>query len=61
MDDSDVIDMLRTQLEEERVTREQLEAILTETANVLKGDPGPLKSWGWHDLPEVARKAFTER
>lgn len=34
--------------------RENLATLLTRTANALKGDPPPLTSWSWHDLPDVA-------
>ena len=42
--------------EEDRALCDKLAAILTRTADVLKGDPKPLHRHGWHDLPEVARK-----
>ena len=40
--------------ESDAVTRERMSALLTGTANVLKGEPGPLAMHGWDDLPAVA-------
>lgn len=34
--------------------RMRMAELLTRTANALKGEPEPLKSHSWHDLPEVA-------
>jgi hypothetical protein len=31
--------------------RERMAALLTGVANALRGDPGPLRRWSWHDLP----------
>ncbi len=42
--------------EEDRALCDKLSDILTRTANVLKGEPKPLRRHGWHDLPEVARR-----
>lgn len=36
--------------------RERLSSILTRTANALRGEPPPLVSWSWHDLPERVAK-----
>lgn len=38
--------------------RSKLSDLLTRTANVLKGEPGPLSSHSWHDLPESAALAM---
>lgn len=38
--------------------RDRMADILTRTANVLKGDPTPLSSHSWHDLPESALLAM---
>ena len=32
--------------------------LLTGVANALRGDPGPLHRWSWHDLPERAAAAI---
>lgn len=34
--------------------RDRMADLLTRTANALKGEPGPLSSHDWSDLPEVA-------
>lgn len=31
-----------------------MSALLTDTANALKGDPAPRHAHSWHDLPKVA-------
>jgi len=38
----------------EEATMSAMSKILTDTANVLKGDPGPLSSHSWHDLAAIA-------
>lgn len=38
--------------------RSKLADILTRTANALKGEPGPLQSHSWHDLPERVTAAM---
>lgn len=38
--------------------RIKLSDLLTRTANVLKGEPGPLSRHSWHDLPESALLAM---
>lgn len=40
--------------------RARLADLLTRTANALKGEPEPLKSHSWHDLPEVAAATVTQ-
>lgn len=40
------------------VTLAKLSSLLTRTANVLKGEPGPLSLHSWHDLPESAAAAM---
>lgn len=39
-------------------SRDRMADLLTRTANVLKGDPTPLSSHSWHDLPESAALAM---
>lgn len=39
--------------------RERMADLLTRTANALKGDPGPLRSHDWSDLPDVAASRVT--
>lgn len=41
-------------------TLDRMADLLTRTANVLKGEPGPLMMHDWSDLPEVAAKARQE-
>jgi uncharacterized protein (DUF3084 family) len=48
-------------LAEETALREKLAGILTATANALRGEPGPLASHGWSDLPERSRALLAER
>jgi hypothetical protein len=52
---------LKEDAAEARQLRDRLSDILTQTANVLKGDPGPLVLHGWSDLPDVARSLREER
>lgn len=40
--------------------RERMASLLTQTADALKGDPGPLTLHDWSDLPEVAREVRAE-
>lgn len=40
---------------------ERLSNLLKDTANALKGDPGPLKTHDWSDLPKVAADAIAAR
>lgn len=47
-DDSDCIS------DECDALRMRLSDLLTRTANALKGEPKPLHSHSWHDLPEIA-------
>lgn len=49
---------MQGELEEDDQLRSKLADILTRTANVLKGEPGPLHSHSWHDLPESAALAM---
>lgn len=44
---------------EEEALRMQMADLLTRTANALRGDPGPLRRWSWHDLPERAAAAIS--
>jgi hypothetical protein len=39
---------------DDAATMERMADLLTRTANALRGDPGPLRRWSWHDLPERA-------
>lgn len=45
---------------EDDLVRARLAQLLTATANVLNGPPGPLQSHSWHDLPERARGAVRQ-
>lgn len=36
--------------------RATMAGLLTDTANVLKGEPKPLHQHSWHDLPDVAKR-----
>lgn len=40
--------------------RTRLANLLTDTANALKGDPGPLRAHDWSDLPRVAAELRAE-
>ena len=44
--------------DEEDQLRAIMADLLTRTANALRGDPPPLTSWSWHDLPERAAAAI---
>jgi hypothetical protein len=44
----------------EDAARTKMRAILTATANALKGPPGPLAQHSWHDLPELAARLRDE-
>lgn len=46
--------------EEEVALRERLADILIRTANAIKGEPEPLTSHSWHDLPEAHARAVAE-
>ena len=50
------ISELERDVEEWDALRERMTNLLTRTANVLKGSPGPLQKHDWSDLPEVARR-----
>lgn len=47
-------DELLTDLEAASQIRERMGKLLDGVALALKGDPGPLATHGWHDLPEIA-------
>lgn len=51
---------VHNEAELEEAARTKMRDILHATANVLKGDPGPLKLHSWHDLPEVAARMMDE-
>lgn len=52
---ADEIENLRSELHAADALRERLTAILTATADALKGPPGPVVSaHSWHDLADVA-------
>ena len=51
-----VTDELVDERKEEDELRMNLSAILTKTANALKGEPKPLHSHSWHDLPKIAEE-----
>ncbi len=53
-------DLIVDQAQEDADTRASMDRmadLLTRTANALRGDPGPLRRWSWHDLPERAAEA----
>ncbi len=56
-----VEDETETRLRQEIAELEQINGklarILTETADALKGDPGPLHLHDWSDLPAVASRS----
>lgn len=39
---------------------QKMSNLLHGVANAAKGDPGELKTWSWHDLPEVVEKLKRE-
>ena len=41
-------------------TRDRMRAILDNTVNIVRGDPGPLEMHGWADLPERVRELQLE-
>lgn len=43
---------------DDAATMDRMADLLTRTANSLRGDPGPLRRWSWHDLPERASAAI---
>lgn len=47
---------LEQETDDDEILRGHMRRILVETANVLKGDPGPLKQHSWHDLADWARQ-----
>jgi len=49
------IDLL-AEVDEYAELLDRLSKLLTDTANALKGDPGPLKLHDWSDLPKVAQR-----
>ena len=53
-----VADELRRDLADNESLRERMEDLRTRTANALRGDPPPLTSWSWHDLPDRAAAAI---
>jgi hypothetical protein len=55
------IELLQSESRASDDLRERLAAILTATANALKGEPKPLHVHSWHDLAEVAAKVVVER
>jgi hypothetical protein len=50
---------LQLDLRESDALRDRLAAILTATANALKGQPKPMQAHSWHDLSEVATRIIT--
>ena len=46
------------EMQDDDKLRNKLSDLLTRTANVLKGPPGPLSLHSWHDLPESAALAM---
>ena len=51
---SERIAHLEAELAEEAALSDRMADILKRTANALKGEPEPLSSHSWHDLPEIA-------
>lgn len=58
---ADEIERLRAELSDQCALMERLSAILTATANALKGKPKRPHLHSWHDLAEVAGSAVAER
>lgn len=54
-------DRLVREEEESDEVRARMASLLRDTANALKGEPGPLVSHDWSDLPEVATRVKAER
>jgi len=48
------LNLLRREINAYATLNTRLEDLLTATANALKGDPPPLRSHDWSDLPAVA-------
>lgn len=62
---SEDVETLRQRVKDLREERDELDGQLTRmrdllrrVASALKGDPGPLRLWSWHDLPEIAALAM---
>jgi hypothetical protein len=51
---------LELEAKDDERLRDIMRNVLVATANVLKGDPGPLKQHSWHDLADWARLKCTE-
>lgn len=51
-------DALQAELTESDALRERLAELLKQTAVALRGEPPPLTSWSWHDVPERAAAAI---
>ena len=49
-------DALQADAEDSAQVREQMRDILVRVAVALRGEPPPLTSWGWADLPAVGRR-----
>lgn len=43
---------------DDEATRDRMADILTRTVNAIRGEPGPLRRWSWHDLPDRAAAAI---
>jgi hypothetical protein len=56
--------MTKTEMQEEIARLDAMLAqrgdLLTRIANALRGEPGPQRLHGWHDLPEVAGRLRAE-
>lgn len=50
----------REESQDDETLRERMATLLHETANALKGDPGPLRAHDWSDLPRVAAELRAE-
>lgn len=51
---------LQQEADDDDILRGHMRRILTETANVLKGEPAPLMQHSWHDLADWARLKCTD-
>lgn len=55
------VENLREDLNDMSGTMARMEALLTRTANALKGPPPPMTAHSWHDLPELAAAAMANQ
>lgn len=57
---ADEVERLREAEDESDRLRARMAGLLTDVANALKGEPGPLESHDWSDLPAVAVRVMRE-